>query len=131
MVKIKDVMVKDVVTITEEKTVFDCAVLMKENNIGSLVVVEDEYPVGIITERDLCTKVIADKKDPSAVKVKEVMTKTIITAYEDDDFDEVNKRMLQKRIKKIPVVRNNKVVGIFTDTDLRKYIYSLENTLVD
>jgi CBS domain-containing protein len=130
LVKIKDVMVKNVITITKEKTAYDAAAIMKDNGIGSLVVVEKDYPVGIVTERDLCIKVIAKKLNPENVLVKGIMTKTIITAFEDDDFDEVNKRMLNNKIKKIPVLRDDKLVGIFTDTDLRKYIYQLENKMI-
>ncbi len=123
-------MVKNVITITKEKTAYDAAALMKDNDIGSLIVVEKDYPVGIVTERDLCIKVVAKKLNPENVQVKSIMTKTIITAFEDDDFDEVNKRMLDNKIKKIPVLRDDKLVGIFTDTDLRKYIYQLENKMI-
>jgi CBS domain-containing protein len=131
MTRMKDVMVKNVITITKDKSIVDAAVLMKDKNISALVVVENDYPIGIITERDLCQKVIAQKKSVETAIIKDVMSKTIITAEEDDDFDEINKKMIAKKIKKIPIVRNKKIVGIFTDSDLQRYIYRLGNTIID
>lgn len=92
---------------------------MDETGAGSLVIVLNNAPVGIITERDLVRKIIAQKKDTSK-KVSEVMSESLITIAPEDDVKEASKKMLINGLRRLPVVKNGKLVGIVTATDLAR-----------
>lgn len=119
MPQIEGVMSKSVVTISPEESIFRAAKIMDETGVGSLVVVLNNAPVGIITERDLVRKIIARKKDPSK-KVSEIMSKPLITITPQDDVKEAAKKMLINDLRRLPVVKKGKLVGIVTATDLAR-----------
>lgn len=120
MPKVKDVMMKKVVTIKPSDTILTASVKMAENSIGALIIVENERPVGIITERDIVRKVIVVKKDPKTTKVSEIMSKPLFTTYPDEDIKDAAKTMFINEVRRLPVVENGKLVGILTATDLAK-----------
>lgn len=121
--KAKDIMVKNVATIEPNKSILDVAILMKERSIGSLVVVEKSNPIGIITERDIVRKLVAEGRDASKVKVRELMSYPLITASPDDSFEELSKKMSLNEIRRLPVIdKNGRLVGIITATDIAKSI---------
>jgi signal-transduction protein with cAMP-binding, CBS, and nucleotidyltransferase domain len=108
-----------VVSIDSEATVKDAAAKMIQNGVGSLVVTErDAKPVGIITESDLLSRVLALGKNPKIVKVKAVMSKPIIYVNLDTDFVEAVKLMINNEIKKLPITKAERLVGILTMTDV-------------
>ena len=120
--KIENVMVVDVVTVEAEATVREAVELMNKNEIGCLVVVdEEEKPVGIITERDLLKRVLAKRKDPVRVKVKGIMSKPLVTGTPHMDIEAAVRLMFKKKIKKLPVVENGRLVGLVTLTDLVRF----------
>jgi len=120
MPKVKDVMKKPVITISQESGVFEAAKLMRENKIGALVVVgREDFPAGILTETDIIYKVVAEKK-PLTAKIKDVMTKDLKTATEDEDISQAAKVMAAHAIRRLPVVKNRKLVGIITLRDIVK-----------
>lgn len=114
---VKEVMKKDIKTTSSESTVLDAAKIMADNNIGSLVVV-DNLLSGIVTERDILNKVVAKGKDPSQVRVKEIMSKNVISIGPDKDMEVACDLMAKHRIKRLPVVFGDEVVGIITSTDV-------------
>ncbi len=113
---VKEVMVRDVKTIEKGSTIQDAAKTMTSLRIGSLIVVgENGKMVGIITESDIL-KVVAQGKNRSA-KVDDAMTKKVFYAKPDDDLMDAVDTMLENKIKKLPVIENNALVGIITATD--------------
>jgi len=116
--KVEDVMVEDVISVSEEATVRKVAELMNTNEIGCLVVVKDGKPVGIVTETDLVKKVILELVDPQETKVGEIMSKHLVVCNPQMDLDKASKLMRRRRIKKLPVVEKGRLVGLVTTTDI-------------
>lgn len=116
MPSVKDIMTKDVVTIESTKTVFDAAELMTEKELGCLIVVIKAFPVGIITERDIVKRIVA-KRVSIDTKLKDIMTKTLITVEPDTSLKEAARVMSTNKIRRLPVLKNNKLVGIVVATD--------------
>ena len=116
--KIKEI-TKSVKTISPEDTVKEAAVLMSRHNIGSLVVINSKKKVvGIVTERDIIDKVNAKDKLASRVRVEDIMSPNVITIDSNSLIDDAVYLMVKHRIKKLPVLDNNELVGIITATDI-------------
>jgi CBS domain-containing protein len=115
-------MTRDVVTINESETTLQAAIIMSEKGISSLIVIRDSKPVGIITERDFVKKICAKKIDVSVVKVNEIMSKIQTFADPETPIDVAVQRMINHRIRRLPVLSNEKIVGIVTVTDLAKHL---------
>ncbi|MEM5778486.1 MAG: CBS domain-containing protein [Candidatus Aenigmatarchaeota archaeon] len=119
---VKEIMNRNVKTIRPEDSVRYAAQIMNENRIGSLVVISGTGEVvGILTERDILTNVVATGKSADEVKVSEVMTKNIITITPDKTLEEAGDIMTKYKIKKLPVVESGRLVGIVTASDLVAY----------
>ena len=132
---VKEVMNRDVKTIRPSDTVKNAAIIMNENGIGSLVVVSGAgHVIGIITERDILTDVVATGKSAEDVKVEEIMTKDLITVSPEKSLEDAADLMTNNKIKKLPVMEGDKLVGIVTATDLicyeKKLIEKISNILV-
>lgn len=120
--KVENVMVVDVVTVQAEATVREAVELMNKNEIGCLVVIdEEEKPVGIITERDLLKRVLAKRKDPVRTKVKDIVSKPLVTGTPHMGIEAAVRLMFKHKIKKLPVVENGWLVGLVTLTDLVRF----------
>jgi len=132
MKKSRDVMTKDVVVCTPESTVSDVAQLMKTEDIGPVLIVDNEQSktlVGIVTDRDVVLKVIADGKDPKTTRVGDVMSKKLVTTRPDDDVETAMKSMAQYQLRRIPVVGDNmKLMGIISQADVATRVNAPEET---
>jgi CBS domain-containing protein len=128
MPTVKDLMTKNVVTIESNKTIIEAAALMSEKDIGDLIVMEDNAPVGIVTERDLVRRVLAEGKSSDS-KVSEVMTRPLKVIDPEAPIKEAARRMVNKRIRRLPVIKNNKLVGIITAADFARHLS--KKTLTD
>ena len=122
MKRCSDVMTKDVVTCSSEDTIMEVAQLMKTEDIGPVLIVNNDDPttlVGIMTDRDIVLKVIAEGEDPRTKRVGEVMSKKLVTCRPDDDIEVAMKAMAQFQLRRIPVVGENmKLLGIISQADL-------------
>lgn len=117
--KVADIMTRDVRSIDSESTVEDAARMMKELNVGSLPVTENGYITGIITDRDVVLRNVADgRTDAANTRVATVMSKTVITATPDMDIHEAADLMAQNQVRRIPVMEDNEMVGILSIGDL-------------
>jgi len=122
MPKVKDVMTKTVITVEANKTVIEAAALMAENDVGNLIVMDDNNtPIGIVTERDFVRRVLAKEK-PSKTKISEVMSTPLRVIDPDASLKEAARRMVRKRIRRLPVIKDNKLVGIITTTDFARHL---------
>ena len=119
--KVRDVMVREVITVDENSTVKEAVDNMNEFQIGSLIVLEKGKAKGIVTERDFLRRVIAEAKDVTNTKVKEIMTTPLVVVEPSTDLEEAMKLMFQNKIKKLAVVDANKLVGIVTLTDIARF----------
>lgn len=118
---VSQIMTRHVVTINSDETALDAAQLMKEKRISSLIVQSgDDKLLGIITERDFVKRVCADDKKSSEVKISELMSKIQTFAEPDTPVDVAVQRMINNRIRRLPVISEGEVVGIITVTDLAK-----------
>jgi len=116
--KLKKIMVEHVITVGPDDTVKKAAQLMNLHEMGCLLVVSHEKPVGIITERDVLNRVVNESRDPKKTRISEVMSKPLVTASPNMRSGDAAKLMLERNIKKLPVVENGKLVGIVSLTDL-------------
>lgn len=116
MPKVKDIMTKDVVFICVNNSVFEAAELMGASQVGCLVVMDREVPIGIITERDMVRRVLA-KKLPLETKVSEIMSKSLVTVNPDTSLKEAARLMSENRIRRLPVLKQNCLVGIVVASD--------------
>lgn len=132
MKKCSDVMTKDVVTGTPENTIVEVARLMKTEDIGPVLIVDNEQSktlVGIVTDRDIVVKVIADGQDVDTTRVGDVMSKKLVTCRADDDVDVAMKAMAQFQLRRIPVVGENmKLLGIISQADVATRVDAPEKT---
>ena len=119
---VEEVMTRDIVTIESDKSVYDACKCFSDEGLGSLVVKDKDITVGIITERDTIERVILKDKDPKKTKIKDAMTTNLITVHALSPLERAAQIMKESRIKKLPVILNNEIVGIVTETDLTRTI---------
>ena len=127
--KIEEVMIKNVVTLQEDVSVHEAVKLMNENRIGCLVVLQYGQVVGIVTERDMLERVLEKCRNPKETKVTEIMTKRVIVGKLGIRLDEAAKLMFEKKVKKLPIVEGNRLVGLVTLTDLARMASLDEKTM--
>ena len=121
---VRDIMIRDVVTIENNKTAKDVALLLAEKNISSLVVVKNGEPIGLVTERDLARKVSTTDKKSSEIPLSELMSSNFRWVEPMSSIEDAVQKMLNKNIRRLLVLENGKLVGIITETDLAKYLRS-------
>ena len=122
MKQCSDLMTKDPVCCLPESTVADAARLMKRENIGPIPVIENEQTrklVGIVTDRDLALKIVAEGRDAASTKVEAVMTRKVVTCRADDDLQKALDAMSEHQLRRIPVVDNDsRILGIISQADV-------------
>jgi CBS domain-containing protein len=116
MPAVKDIMSKVVATVTVNQTIFEAAELMSTMGISCVLVVDSDNPVGLITERDIVSKIVA-KNRPLDTKVTEIMSKELITIDPDSSLKEAARLMSNNKIRRLPVLKENKLVGIVSASD--------------
>jgi len=116
--KVRDVMTKSVVTVSPDDTIKNAAEIMQRHNIGSVPVVDNTGLVGILTDRDIVVRNIAQGQDPFSTPVKNIMTSQVMTANPEEDVHSVSKKMSTQQIRRVPVVENQKVVGMVSLGDI-------------
>ena len=114
---VKDVMISNIATLDSSSMIKDAAKLMDEKNIGCVIVTENNQPVGILTERDF-VKRIAAKEKPLTSPLKDVMSSPLISIDPDETVWEAAEEMKVNNIHKLPVIKENKITGIITTSDL-------------
>lgn len=119
---VRDIMTKEVITIDINQGVVEAAQIMADKHISSVVVVDNEQPIGIITERDFVKKICSKELEISKVKVSEVMSRIRTYADPETSIDVAIQRMLNHNIRRLPILSEGKVIGIITVTDLAKHL---------
>jgi CBS domain-containing protein len=111
MGKIKDIMTEDVESCTLLDNVYEVALKMKELNVGAIPIVDQDKLVGMITDRDIVVRGVAEKH-PGSTKVEDIMSDHLITVSPDATSQEAAKLMAEHQIRRIPVVEEGKLIGI-------------------
>ncbi len=117
-VRVREIMNSPVITGLVEETIEDIANRMFDCEISSVVIMDGNKPVGIVTDRDIVSKVVTQNKKPREMSVKEVMSSPLFTINDDKDVTEASKIMREKNIKKLGVSHNNKLMGIISVSDI-------------
>jgi len=125
MTTAQDIMSKKVVAIESNSTTSDIAKLMDKNRVSSIIITKDEKPVGIITERDMVSKITAQNKKPSEVKTAEIMTSPLVVVSPLTPVDEVAEKMILNKIRRVVVLNGTETLGIITVTDFVKHFHSM------
>ncbi|MDX1534231.1 MAG: CBS domain-containing protein [Thermoplasmata archaeon] len=119
-IPVLEIMSKEPVTLTADASIHDAAQSMRTRDVGSLLVVRDGKPIGIVTEKDLVTKVVAEDRLPSEMRVAECMTSPLVTVEPYQEVVEAAKTMAELRIRRLPVVDDGTLVGLVTENDVLK-----------
>jgi len=116
---VKDVMTSPVIAIDKEDTAQEAALLMDKNDVGCIIVTSnDEKPVGIITERDMITRVLAKNTLPSKVKASKVMTSPLLTIDPDETLTEAARKMSRLNVRRLGVIYKGNLVGLVSSKDI-------------
>ncbi len=119
--KVEDVMVREVISIDENSTVKEAAEIMNKFEIGCLLIIKGGKAMGIVTERDILKRVVAESKDVAKTKVKDIMSSPLVVVEPNMDLEEAVKLMFQMKIKKLPVIDGKNLVGLVSLTDIARF----------
>ena len=134
MAHVRDTMQKNVITIEHDKTVYDAATVLKEKEISFLVIIKDEKPIGVISERDIVQKVAAKDQKASSIKIEDVMSKKFRWVTPDTPIEDAVQKMLNYNIRRLIILDNDeKLAGVITQTNLAEFLRSklLINGMLD
>jgi CBS domain-containing protein len=115
---VRDAMTEDPRSIGTSASVVEAARLMREVHIGSLPVTDGEQLVGMITDRDITTRVVAEAADPETTSVRDVCSRDVITVEADKDHEEAVELMARHQVRRLPVVENGRLMGIVAQADI-------------
>ena len=116
--KVSEIMTKNPIMVNPSATTKDVAEKMKKENVGTVLVTDKGRLKGIVIDRQIITKVVAAGKDPAKVKVSEFMTESPVTSSPDMDIEDASRIIGEKGYRRIPVVENEKPVGIISVADI-------------
>ena len=115
---VKDAMTPDVKTAPPSLSLTDAAKLMKQEDVGSVPVVDGERLIGMLTDRDIVVRGIADGSDPHGVTAADIASRDVVTVRPDDDLDEALRLMAQHQVRRLPVVDDGRLVGVVAQADV-------------
>jgi len=130
MVLVRDYMRKDISTIDIDASVFEASMMMSSDKVCYVIVRDKNQPVGIVTMNDLVLKIMVKDKDSKTVKVSECMSSPLITIDPDRSVEEAVELMKKHGFKRLPIVKNNTIYGIFCVKDLIEHYDEFERRLV-
>jgi CBS domain-containing protein len=117
-IPVVEIMTTSPVTISADATVSEAAEIMRDKEVGSLVVLEDDRPTGIVTERDVVTKVAAENRASNKTTVRDIMTSPLVAVHPHQEVAEAAKVMAARRIRRLPVIKEGRLVGMLTENDI-------------
>ncbi|HEX4743281.1 MAG TPA: CBS domain-containing protein [Candidatus Limnocylindria bacterium] len=110
--KVSEIMTREPSTLAPASTIGEAATIMRQDDCGSVPIVESGRLVGIITDRDIVIRVLAGGKDPKTTRVSEAMTADPVTVSPDTSVDEAQKVMAERQVRRLPVVEDGRLVGL-------------------
>ena len=115
---VKDAMTSDVKTASPSQSLTDAARLMKQEDVGVVPVVDGARLVGVVTDRDIVIRAVADGSDPHTVQVGEIASRDVVTVRPDDDLDDALRLMAQHQVRRLPVVEDGHLIGVVATADV-------------
>ncbi len=130
--QVRDVMTTGIACVDSKSSAADAAKKMKDQNVGTVLVVDGNQVAGLVTDRSIVTKVVADQQDPRSVSVGDVMTKQVVGCRESDDIMEAVKTMGDMKVRRLPVVNNSdQLVGIVSLADIAQEMRPAMDSMFD
>lgn len=133
--KVKELMVKDVLVCSKDDPILDVAKKMIDHDVGMLIVVEDNLskkPFGVLSDRDILNKILINKKDPSKTTAGQICTKSIISITPDSILEKAVELMKKNKIKRLVVIDDlGNLAGIISKSDIIKQFLEIRKQLVD
>jgi len=126
---VRDFMSKNVKTARVDASAKEIVRKMNKFRISSIIVVRGKKPVGIVTERDILERIVEPCMEPTAVKAKDIMSTPVISISPEVSIEDAARLMAAKKIKKLPIIENGKLVGIVTSMDLMRASPKLVNLI--
>jgi len=126
LVLVRDIMSKNVKVVRPDTSAQEVVATMTKFDISSIIVVQSERPVGIITLRDVVAKIVVQCLAPRALTARQIMTSPLVTISESATVEEAARLMAQKKVKTLPVMDNDKLAGVLTFTDI---VFEVPNML--
>lgn len=119
MMKIREIMTPDVQCVGPGESLADAAALMRQLDVGALPVCEEEQVIGMITDRDMAIRAVAEGRDPNATSVRDIMTEGVVFVFDDQDLGAAVRTMEKHQIRRAPVMsRDKRLVGILSLGDI-------------
>ena len=118
LVLVRDIMSKDVKVVRPDTTIQEVVATMSKFDVSSIMVVQSERPVGIVTTRDVLSKVVVQCLAPRALTARQIMSSPLVTIDESATIEEAARLMAQRKVKTLPVMDGDKLVGVLTYTDI-------------
>lgn len=127
MMNVKEIMTSDVTVIPPSMLVREAAQIMRDEDIGFLVIANNDSLIGTITDRDIVTRGVSEVNDLSSISVDEVMSVKVLTCHEENTIDEVAMLMNEEQVQRVPVFNdNNEMVGVVSIGDLAQHLNSVQ-----
>mgnify|MGYP001433192532 FL=1 len=122
MDQIRDIMRKNVITIEYDKNALEAACLISEKDISFLVIMENDSPIGVLSESDFVRRLAADDKKSSEVMISEIMSRKFRWVEPETKIEDAIQKMLNNNIRRLIILENGKLVGVITQTDLTEFL---------
>lgn len=122
---------KEVISILSTNTVYEALTVMSEKNIGAILIIEDAVLKGILSERDYARKIVLKDKSSKKTLVSEIMETTVVTVQPSDNLDYCMELMSSKRIRHLPVLENQIVIGLISISDVVKAIIEIQKDTIN
>jgi CBS domain-containing protein len=120
IILVRDIMAKNVKTVRTDDSVLDAVLKMNKFDVGSVIVTNSNRPVGIITSKNILSRVVESRLDASMVRAKDIMSSPLITIEPDTSVEDAAKLMAQRKIKQLVVMDKEKIHGILSTSDIVK-----------
>jgi len=117
-IPVKELVKREPITVPKDMKVNEAAALMRNEGIGSLIVVENNRPIGIVTERDILTKLVATDKTPHTMKVADIMSAPLISISPNTSIYEAARKMAALNIRRLPIMETKRLIGLVSESDL-------------
>jgi CBS domain-containing protein len=118
MTQIKDVMTSNPTTCEPQASVVDAAKVMAQEDVGSIPIVEGDRLAGVVTDRDIVIRVVAEGRDAQSTTVGDIASRDLVTVSPDDDLNRALELMAEKQVRRLPIVEGDKLVGIVAQRDI-------------
>ena len=116
--KVRDAMTPGVQSVAPTESLSTVATMMRDNDVGSIPVVEGNRLVGIVTDRDIVVRAVARSADVGALRAGDVASSDLVAVGPDDDLDDARKQMADNQVRRLPVVEEGKLVGMLAQADV-------------